>query len=195
MSLKICVGHTKNGTPIYLTHKELSLHTQIIGASGKGRSKAVEHIIREMILQDQGLCLIDPHGYLYHDIIKWCETKQFLSKAHERHNKKIILFDPSESKWTFGFNPLPSDMENLMADVEEMVQAIAKAWGMENTDETPLLDSSLVNVLYPLAQQGYSLLEGQHLVNATDSTVRKYLVSNWGTRHIHAKSYVSVLYA
>ena len=49
----------------------------IIGASGEGKSKFMEHLIRQDIINNNGLCLIDPHGYLYNDIVRWCESNAF----------------------------------------------------------------------------------------------------------------------
>jgi hypothetical protein len=175
-SQRIELGEQKNtGKPIYITPKTRSTHMHIIGASGEGKSKFMEHLIREDIINNNGLCLIDPHGYLYNDIIRWCETKGMLDRAKP---KKIILFDPPERGWTFGFNPLGVSTAELAFHVDAMVKACAKVWGGENSDRTPLLKRCLRILFHVLAEKKLSLLEAQLLINPTDSVVREYLTSD-----------------
>ena len=173
MGKGLILGHTSDGTPIYLTPKQRSLHMQVVGASGRGKSKFIEGMIRQDILNNNGLCLIDPHGYLYNDIVKWCTAQGMLNRG--KHSKKILLFDPTEVNWTFGYNPLPSDQDNLSYYVEEMVNATAKVWGANDTNDTPLLNKGLTNIYHVLAEQGLSLLEAKYLINPTKPAVRKLI--------------------
>lgn len=161
--------NTETGTEVYIDQKTRATHMHIVGFSGEGKSKLMEHFVREDIINDNGLCLIDPHGYLYNDVVRWCETKRFLGR------KKIILFDPSEEEWTFGFNPLRVSSSDIAFHVDAMVKACAKVWGGEDTDKTPLLKRCLRIVFHALAEKQLSLLEAQELINPTDSTLRKYL--------------------
>ncbi|MFC1613285.1 type IV secretion system DNA-binding domain-containing protein [Patescibacteria group bacterium] len=163
------------GKPVYINSKTRSTHMHIIGASGEGKSKFMEHMIREDIINNKGLCLIDPHGHLYNDIVRWCETKGMLDRSKP---KKIILFDPTEKNWTFGFNPLQKSGAELAFHVDAMVKACAKVWGGENTDQTPLLKRCLRILFHALAEKELSLLEAQLLINPTNSIVRKYLTCN-----------------
>ena len=132
-------------------------------------------MIRNDIANDNGLCLIDPHGYLYNDILSWCESKKMLDR---QRNKKIILFNPSEEKWTFGFNPLQVSSSDISYHVDAMVKAVATAWGGENTDRTPLLKRCLRVLFHCLAEKKLSLLEANYLINPTDELVRTYLTSD-----------------
>lgn len=150
-------------------------HMHIIGSTGEGKSKFMEHMIRRDIADDNGLCLIDPHGYLYNDIIRWCESRRMLDR---QKNKKIILFNPSEENWTFGFNPLQVDSPDIAYHVDAMVKAVATVWGGENTDRTPLLKRCLRVIFHALAEKNLSLLESNYLINPTDELVRTYLTSD-----------------
>lgn len=172
-SQSVKLGTTKEGKNIRISPKERATHMQIVGASGKGKSKFMEHLIREDIITNNGLCLIDPHGYLYRDLLRWAETKGMLDRG--RLNKKIILFDPSDPDWTFGFNPLAFNSQDLSYYVDTMVKAVAKAWGAEDTDRTPLLDRCLTLLFSALAEKNLTLLEANHLLNSTDGLVREYL--------------------
>ena len=160
---------------VYIDSKTRSTHMHIIGASGEGKSKFMEHMIREDIINNNGLCLIDPHGYLYNDIVRWCETKGMLDRTSP---KKIILFDPTEENWTFGFNPLKLSKAELAFHVDAMVKACAKVWGGEDTDKTPLLKRCLRILFHALAEKQLSLLEAQLIINPANQIVRKYLTQD-----------------
>lgn len=152
---------------VYLSDKDRSTHLQIIGATGTGKSKMMEWMIREDILNRRGLCLIDPHASLYHDLIRWMATK--------RLERKVILFDPGEEGWVFAFNPLHKTHVDLSFQMDSMVQACAKVWGDADLDQTPLLKRCLRNIFYVLAEQGLTLVEALHLINESDSAIRQAL--------------------
>ena len=169
------LGRTENGKKVYIDHKTRSTHMQIIGSSGEGKSKFMEHMIREDILERNGLCLIDPHGYLYNDIVTWAETHHLMDEPCPR---QIVLFDPSEAGWAFGFNPLDTgscDESSIPYHVDAMVKAVAKVWGGEDTDRTPLLKRCLRVLFHALAEKRLSLLEAGYLLDRVDKTVRSYL--------------------
>lgn len=164
------LGKTEEGRPVYITPEDRKTHMQIIGSTGEGKSKFMEHMIREDILNGNGLCLIDPHGYLYEDIVKWCWYKRRYLK-----HRKIILLDPSEDDWAFGFNPLDVRGREIAYHVDAMVKAVAKVWGGEDQDRTPRLKRNLEMIFNALAEKHYSLLETQFLIDPKNEQVRKYL--------------------
>lgn len=166
------LGRTAERKNIHIPEKDRATHMQIIGSTGEGKSKFMEHMIREDIIENRGLCLIDPHGYLYHDIVSWAETFGMLDG---RRPKKIILFDPSETKWAFGFNPLKITSGYLSYHVDAMVRATAKVWGGEDSDKTPRLKRCLRLLFHALAEKNLSLTEARYLLDARDKTVREYL--------------------
>jgi len=170
---RLILGYNKDtGRPVYIDEKERATHMQVIGSTGEGKSKFLEHMIRQDIINGNGLCLIDPHGHLYNDLVTWCASKRLLDRGRP---KRIVLFDPAEEKWTFGFNPLQADLANLAFHVDAMVKAVAKVWGGENQDQTPLLKRCLRVLFHALGERQLSLLEAQHLVNPIDGRVRGYL--------------------
>lgn len=158
---------------VYIDQKIRSTHLHILGTTGSGKSKFMEHLIREDVLNNNGLCLIDPHGYLYSDLVKWCETKRFLGR------KKILLFDPAEKGLVFSFNPLQvSSSTTVSFHVDAMVKAVAKVWGGEDQDKTPTLKRCLRVIFYILAEKKLSLLEAQHLILQGNSDLRERITAN-----------------
>jgi hypothetical protein len=150
---------------------------EILGSSGEGKSKFMEHMIRRDIINNNGLCLIDPHGYLYNDLVRWCETKRFLDPERLKL-KKIILFDPSTDGWTFGFNPLKPATADISFHVDAMVKAVSKVWGGEDPAKTPLLKRCLRVLFHLLAETDSTLYEAQHLINPADEAIRTYLAKD-----------------
>jgi hypothetical protein len=152
-----------------------STHMQIIGASGEGKSKFMEYMIRKDIVYDRGLCLIDPHGYLFNDIVKWMTDKKMLDR---KFPKKVILIDPSNDKWAFGFNPLwCQDGVDISYHVDAMVKATAKVWGGEDTDKTPLMKRVLRILFHALAENNLSLLEAGLMLNPNNKRFREHITS------------------
>lgn len=166
------VGHDDGG-PLFLSEKVRATHMQVIGASGTGKTKFLEHLIRQDILNGRGLCLLDPTGNLYRDLVRWCETKHFLER------KPLVLFDPDAEEWAFGFNPLDCRQEgsaDVSFHVDAMVKACAAVWGGEDTSKTPLLKRCLRIVFHALAEKGLTLLEAVELLNPADpSGIRAYV--------------------
>lgn len=72
-------------------------HVYIIGKTGMGKSKLIELLVLSNIHNGSGLCVIDPHGDLANDILKLVPK--------ERLND-VIYFNPADSEYAIGFNPL-----------------------------------------------------------------------------------------
>lgn len=166
------LGTTRRGKPLIMTDEERSRHTHIVGASGTGKSKLIEAMIRQDILAGRGLCLIDPHGTLADAILQFCATRQFQGL------RRIHIVEPSDPAWSVGFNPLRLDgVTEAAARVDAMVSACAQVWGGENTNSTPLLKKCLRAVFYALAVREQTLLESVELINSTDPRATRRLLT------------------
>ena len=171
MSKGLFIGvNDKSRKEVWLSNDVRSTHVHIIGASGEGKSKAMEHMIRKDILDRRGLCLIDPHGRLYGDVVRWLATK--------RINRKIIFFNPASDEWTVGFNPLKRTTKDIAYQRDAMVRACAKVWGADDLDRTPLLKRILRDVIHVLLEKRMSLRDAFYLIDSTNIEMRKYLVQN-----------------
>jgi len=157
------------GEDVLIAPEERRVHMQVVGSSGKGKSKFLEMMIQEDIKNRRGLCLIDPHGELYGSIVQWLTTHQLFGK------RKIILFDPLEDKYSLGFNPLNLSAKKVSTAVDNMIKACATVWGGEDPDEKPLLSKCLTAVFYALIEKKLSLYEAIHLVDTSNPKIRQYL--------------------
>src|SRR5262249_8453248 len=112
----LTVGTTRRGKTLSLSPEERSRHVHLIGASGPGKSKLLESLIRKDILAGRGLCVIDPHGTLADAIVKFCASRQLQSA------RRIHVIEPADGEWCVGFNPLRLDgATEVMARVDAMV--------------------------------------------------------------------------
>ena len=156
------LGTKRRGGSVVLTPEERSRHVQVLGASGTGKSKLLESLIRQDILNGRGLCLIDPHGTLADPIMAWCASRQLGSR-------RIHYIEPGDSSWIAAFNPLRLDCgTEPSVRVDAMVDACAQVWGGEDTARTPLLKKCLRAVFYALAVRGLTLVEAVELIGAAD---------------------------
>ena len=161
--MALALGTMRKGRELTLSDEERSRHIHVVGASGTGKSKLLEAMIRQDLLSGRGLCLIDPHGTLADSVIDWCAALNI-----DKH-RRIHLIDPKDKNWVAGFNPLRFDPElDLMTRVDAMVATCAEVWGGEDLNQTPLLTTCLKLVFYALASNGLTLVEAVELTASSD---------------------------
>lgn len=158
---------------VYIPDHIRSTHMQVIGSTGTGKSKFLEWMIRNDILNNNGLCLIDPHGYLYDDLVNWLTSYPEFFK-----HKKIVLFNPASDDYFLGFNPFIHHSLDISHQVDTMVNSCAKAWGAESMDSTPLLKKCLRCIFHALAEADLTLLESIFFISLSyDSKIlREHLI-------------------
>jgi hypothetical protein len=158
------LGQTGRGKDVSLTNEQRSRHVHVVGASGTGKSKFLESLIRQDILAGRGLCLIDPHGTLADDVVAWCASRQVDKQ------RKIHVVTPADLAWSAGFNPLRLDnVVEPQARVDAMVSACAQVWGGEDLTATPLLKRCLKAVFYVLAVRELTLIEAVELITTRNA--------------------------
>jgi type IV secretory pathway TraG/TraD family ATPase VirD4 len=144
----------ENGAPLYLSNHDLKAHTHGIGASRAGKSKLIEYIARQFVKERQGFCLIDPSGFLYHDLVQWLAYVK-----PERSD--IVLFNPSYQERIVGFNPFQlrgaKNEATITSKVDRMIGATLRAWGMANTTNAPRLERVMRCLYYVIIEQDLSI--------------------------------------
>ena len=78
-------------------------HSAIYGGTGHGKSKLLEHIMRELLKHERGFCLVDPHGDLAEDLLSFCCRHRKALSPHQL--KHLHYLEPSNDEWTFAFDP------------------------------------------------------------------------------------------
>lgn len=102
-------------------------HFYVIGATGTGKTKFLEYLIRQDIEKGNGFGVIDPHGDLIEDI------KGFLVLRYEPDDEiisnRVILIDPADPDFTVTFNPLEKVSGVPIAEqANELISAFRKIW-------------------------------------------------------------------
>ena len=139
-----------------------------------GKTKFLEHMIREDILAGHGVCLIDPHGDLFKNVVEWCAA------AGIEKSRRIHIIDPSLQNWRTGFNPLARYADEKPLDrVDSMLEALAQVWGGVNAMETPSIRSVLRAVFTILIESGQTLADAFPLTRLNDDdALREYFAEH-----------------
>lgn len=88
--------------PVHLLLKDRMRHAYIIGRTGTGKSELLVEMIKQDIQAGYGVCVIDPHGDLIEDALRFIPPQRA---------EDVILFDPSDTERPIGLNLLESQTE------------------------------------------------------------------------------------
>ncbi len=157
---------------VWLPGQDRLNHIYILGATGSGKTKLIEHLIRRDILARRGWCLLDPHGDLANNVLQYLAclaTSQTSFSFVETLAKKLIIVEPFNQRGAVGFNPLQAGRFSSFAQVSEMMGIFKKIW--QDAYWGPRMEELLRNSLLTLSENGLTLLETEHLL--TDSSFRE----------------------
>ncbi|MGH7156631.1 MAG: type IV secretory system conjugative DNA transfer family protein [Candidatus Saccharimonadales bacterium] len=100
-------------------------HVYILGQTGTGKSGALELLTLSDIYYDQGFAVIDPHGdYAQH----------ILSFIPEHRLDDVVYFNPVDTSYPIGFNPLEINDPSLKGHISSELVGVLKrlfseSWG------------------------------------------------------------------
>lgn len=154
----------------------LKTHMHVVGATGVGKSFFLEGVLKNLILDGHGVCLIDPHGDLYHRVLDFCAYLN-IERPDLKLSKRVIPFDIAERQHILGFNPIQRNARAKVYQVVALMEAVRKCWGAGSFQETPRLARWLFNTLYAVIDSGATFLQTQHMVNPLDNPYRRELTS------------------
>ncbi len=166
------LGKAFDESRVAFTRQDRGNHTHILGSTGTGKSKFLEHLLRQDVLdRHSGLCLIDPHGSLYDELVL------FLSHRHPRLAERVVLFHPAGGHdQVLGFNPIPDNPAFIDYTLDMLISACLKAWGQDKSDRTPRITKWLENIFYPLIINRLTLVESVPLINIHNNDGRRVLL-------------------
>lgn len=156
-------------------------HFYVVGASGSGKTKFLESLIKQDVENGLGFGIIDPHGDLTEDV------KGYLYALHkdrpESLQERVILIDPTNTERVVAFNPLEiTKGESAASIASELTEAFKKiwrdAWGAR-------MEDLLKNTLIALIQNNLTLAELPLFL--TDPEVRRKILER--VRHGVSRQY------
>jgi len=154
----------------FVAPQDLKTHVGIVGPTGGGKSKLLEHIFRQLASKEDrpAIVLMDPKGDLYRDALGYCAEKEL---------DNIILINPNLTSKSIAYNPMDSQGLPIDCRTNAKVLATLKAWNQWGTQETPRLRRWLTNTYRPLMEQGLTLCEALYMVDLGGNPIRQAIVA------------------
>ena len=105
--------------------RDRSRHIYIIGQTGSGKSGLLTLFGLSDIYHNQGYCIIDPHGDLAMDNLRF---------VPESRIKDVVYFNPADTQYPMAFNPLevddPARKPNISSEVIGVLKRMfGDSWG------------------------------------------------------------------
>ena len=125
MSLFGVTNFRGDNTIFGLNRADRVRHAYILGQTGTGKSGALELLTLSDIYYDQGFAVIDPHGdYAQH----------VLSFIPKRRLDDVVYFNPADTAYPIGFNPLEISDPSLKGHISSELVGVLKrlfidSWG------------------------------------------------------------------
>lgn len=127
--------HQGETAEVSLSNEQRTKHIHLIGSSGSGKSTLMLNLIAQDLENNQGVCVIDPHGDLIDAVIE---------NVPDSRIKDVVLFDPSDAEFPIGFNILQANSELektlLSSDLVATFRRMSTSWG-------DVMDSVLANAI------------------------------------------------
>lgn len=169
MAQPLIIGTSDYGYPVSLTQERRLNGTYIIGMNGMGKSVTMLSWIIQDIEQDQGLCLIDPHGDLVRDAMAYIP---------ENRRDDVTLFDARNHEYIPAFDLFAgmqaTNVIERSEQISRVVAAFMKAAPATNAHRMENL-LRLITIAF-LDTPGYTLAEMPLLIG--NESFRRFLAGN-----------------
>jgi hypothetical protein len=161
----VVLGRDGAGVPVSLSARARREHMHIVGTTGGGKTRFIQHCACQDIAAGRGVCIVDPHGNhpgsLYRSMLEWLANRPFLG------TRTVHLVDPNSGSHVTGFNPLelPSPEYDPPVIAEAVQQALERVWGEEDMNTKPTMQRVLAAVLTTLAELQLTLADASLLLD------------------------------
>jgi hypothetical protein len=141
----------------------------IIGTTGEGKSKLIEHLIRGDIQQGKGVCFLDPtdRAETAYSILRYCQsigfTKVCLIDPHLIHShNRVCTIQPFHYQKTY-----------KTASVSNLMDTVRLLFMTKDAAETPRIQRYLAALFHCLWNAELTLHEASYFTEYKHSTVRR----------------------
>lgn len=101
-----------------------SRHLYVIGQTGTGKSFLLQLLALSDIYQNQGLAIVDPHGDLVNDIMKYIPASRI---------DDVVYFNPTDRDFPIAFNPMevtdPAMKHDIASELVGVMKRMFESWG------------------------------------------------------------------
>jgi len=142
-------------TPIRVNVEDRLRHFYLIGQTGTGKTTMLKTMIRQDIINGEGVCMIDPHGSDIQEVLSYIPPERY---------EDVIYFDPSYTERPMGLNMLEYDPrypEQKTFVINEMMSIFNKLFDMK-TAGGPMFEQyfrNAVNLVLEDPASGCTLLD------------------------------------
>lgn len=142
-----------------LNEEHLATHSCVLGATGSGKSKFLELLMRYLFVARRGFALIDPHGDLSEDLLAYAgylkaskKDPDIVQRIHylEPSFERAFSFDPFRFRPS---HPIPEDLQRnaysawLRAKADRVAEIFQRKQNQPNFEGMPRLQRVLTDVL------------------------------------------------
>jgi type IV secretion system coupling TraD/TrwB family protein len=175
----IVLGRNERDEAVKVPLKARLEHTHVVGTTGGGKTKLLEHQVQQDIIDGRGVCVVDPHGNhpdsLYRSLLSWLDVRGYTK------TRTIHLIDPNAASHVTGLDPLalPSPDYDCTVIAEAMQEALERVWGEEDMNSKPTMQRVLAAVLTALTELRLTLAEARLLFDPHDRQgIRAWAIGN-----------------
>lgn len=162
------IGRGTDGE-LFLTEEERQDHLHILGTTGEGKSRFIEHLIRGDIKQGNGVCFLDPtdRAETAYSVLRYCAKIGF---------EKVCLIDPhtlqSHGRIT-AIQPFHREKSYQQATVSNLMDTVRILFQTKDAAETPKIQRYLPAMLYVLWNAGLTLHEAVYFTSYRAAAPRR----------------------
>lgn len=171
---EIHLGRREDGGEHYIPMKDFTEHAHIVGRTGSGKTRLLQHITEELIRSRECAVLVldphdgpPPHGGLYHALKSFC----YRSGQTER----LRTLDPAEQDlgYALGFDPLRQGRNPIVRACFSVDVLRTACNATAEFSQMPRFAKWAFNVLLGLDQGELTMGDARHAVDPTDPTYRR----------------------
>lgn len=154
------LGRTRFSPLLRVPTSVRSGHGYVVGLSGSGKSKFLEHCLFQDVAAGRGVGLVDPHSLLVDDLLKYTISAGALSNLNIR--KKLIYVDPAREDFVIPFNVLSSP-DTPYDTATSILEAFRRTWP-ESLKEAPHFSNVVTAALIVLIENNLTLMDMPRLL-------------------------------
>lgn len=107
-----------------IKRRDRGRHMYIVGQTGTGKSMLIQLLTLSDIYHNHGFAIIDPHGDLATDIMKYIP---------EHRKQDVVYFNPADTEYPIAFNPMevtdPNFKNNISSEIVGVLKRMFESWG------------------------------------------------------------------
>ncbi len=149
--------------PYHIPLSALDTHLYVVGRTKQGKSKFLQPLAAQLILQGQGCGILDPHSDLCDDLL--AQLQPYLARDPALR-ARILYLQPGRDDHAIPFNVLRAPAEPYVV-AQNVLEAFRRTWA-GSLAEAPRFDNIALAALLLLIEQNLTLIEMPRLLTERD---------------------------